>query len=352
MGTTFGGLREVDLLGPAQPQELGVYVPPRSVWAAATVGDVAVVADRTYGLRLFDGGTGPALQEIGNLPITMTMTDLEVIGQHAYVVGQPRLHVVDVADPGAPRLVAEPDVVADSIAVVGDRAVVAKRQVEVLDVSDPSNPVALGSCVPDPPPGTPSGGTVWEESCGVAATPTHAYACISYSVYPPLPPTPVSFTAIVDITDSSNPVQVGTLQSGPPAVYGNYLYLAWSDLEIFDVTDPQEPVYVASMEPPYLKHFTGPLRIVGSQMYVSDYGYGFMGHAGMFVLDLADPVHPMIVGEYRTGWDASDVAVSNGRAYIADGSAGVHAVDVGACQTLFVDNLESGGTARWSVAVP
>ena len=40
------------------------------------------------------------------------------------------------------------------------------------------------------------------------------------------------------------------------------------------------------------------------------------------------------------------------RAYIADGLAGVHAVEVGACRTLFVDNLESGTTARWSVVVP
>ena len=60
----------------------------------------------------------------------------------------------------------------------------------------------------------------------------------------------------------------------------------------------------------------------------------------------------MLVGEYRTAWPAPDVTVSNGRAYLADGYAGVFALDLDACRTLFVDNLESGGTARWSVAVP
>lgn len=84
----------------------------------------------------------------------------------------------------------------------------------------------------------------------------------------------------------------------------------------------------------------------------SGFAYHVDAYDGLSVLDISDPVHPMLVGDYRTAWPAPDLAVSNGRAYVANGFAGVLALDVDACRTLFADNLQSGGTARWSLAVP
>jgi hypothetical protein len=325
------------------------------VWAVAAAGDVVAAADLLYGPRLFSGASGQELVQLGGLASSMTKADVATIGHYAYLLGRPRLRVVDFADPAAPELVSTPEVCADVIAVVGDRAVVAGgARLEVLDVSEPSKPASVGWCWLDPPPGNPTApGTAVITTYGVAANSTHAYVSVDVVTYPA--PGDFAFTAVVDISDSANPVQVFSTEEvvGHAALFGKHLYVAWGELEILDVTDPETPLNVGTLEPPGLNHFTGPLQVVGSQLFVSDYGGGIsgLGRAGVFVLDLADPLHPMIVGEYRTGWDASDVAVGNGRAYIADGLAGVHAVEIGACQTLFVDNLESGGTVRWSLTV-
>jgi len=57
--------------------------------------------------------------------------------------------------------------------------------------------------------------------------------------------------------------------------------------------------------------------VVGWHAYVAD------GYAGLRVVDVSDPVHPMEVGSYDTPDNAFGVAVAGESAYIANRDAGL-----------------------------
>ena len=350
-GTEFDGLRELVLDDPAHPQLVGVYVPSREVTAVASAGDLVVVADADAGVRLLDGASGPELRQLGQVETfyaDLRVNDIALHGAHAYLAEEYLVDVVDIADPAAPTVVTTLDVYADLITVVGDRAVIVKGALEVFDLTDPSAPLSLGPpcTLPDP-----HHYSTYPHAIAMAANATHAYVDMFYQGLPWYPDNWANY--VVDISDPANPVAVllPDLAFLGAALRGQYLYAAQIDrIGVYDVSDPLSPVEVGMVPaPPYASYF-GRLEIEGDLLLAAEDDTESLG--GMYVLDLSDPVHPMLVGEYRTAWPAPDVTVSNGRAYLADGYAGVFALDVDACRTLFADNLESGGTARWSLSVP
>jgi hypothetical protein len=348
LGTERDGLRELVLEQPDHPQLLGSYQPQRYVGALAAAGDLLAVGDAYVGLRLFDGASGPELPQLGWLETAgvQDVTDLALKGQYAYLAEQYVFEVVDVSDPTSPAFVGMYFTYADLITVVGDRAVVAKWGIEVLDLGEPWKPASLGY-VELPPPG---GMSMYADAFDLAANATHAYVSI-YFYLPPFGPQEYA-TYAVDISDPVHPVMLWYTQDYGVrglAICDQYLYVAdFSWLVVLDVTDPASPIEIGRVAQVPGSPFDGRLEVEGGLLFAlnSETTIG-----DLIVLDLADPAKPVVVGVYQTGGDASRVAVANGRAYIGDGSAGVHAVDVTACSP-FADGFESGDTSAWSATVP
>ncbi len=171
----------------------------------------------------------------------------------------------------------------------------------LIDVSDPAQPVAIGSLPP------------FHSATGVYATESISYLSDGG-------------LHIVDVSDPMNPSTMGWCTTpgfggGGVVVIGNLAYMGDGDsgLQIISVTDPTAPVIVGSFDS------SGSSRgvVVRDQLaFVAD------GNAGLLILDVSDHTNPTMVGSLDTdGW-ASDVDVVGDLAFVADLYPGVQIIDI------------------------
>jgi len=137
------------------------------------------------------------------------------------------------------------------------------------------------------------------------------------------------------------PTPTPTPSPGPtPTPTRLYAFVAdgASGVRAVNVTDPQNPQLVSTMDTPGEANDVAVISPGGSgsggvssadgsetrpyYVLVAD------GSAGLQVINVADPANPLFVGTYDTPDDARSVAVSGNYAYVADGSAGLQVVDV------------------------
>lgn len=150
--------------------------------------------------------------------------------------------VIDASNPDAPFI--ETTIARDnyirSMMVVGDVLYVAGIHLKTYDISDPTNPVLLGTYPSD----WIAGESLWTDG-------TYAYFCHSDPEFgsPALD--------VVDVSDPANMFMVGQLDNywglendGDP-LHG-YLFSARGDwLNVLDISDPTDPHLVYSVDPSY-----------------------------------------------------------------------------------------------------
>lgn len=219
-------------------------------------GDLAYLACRTGGIVVVDVTDPKGPVEIGNLGGTAwsgVADDLAKRGDHLYVGdGNNRLlHVVDVSDPAAPALVGQVPTgeLPRGIDLAGDRlyAAIQYEGVEVFDLADPLAPAPVDT-IP---------------------------------VYSPL-----------DVT-----VAAGLL----------YVPNSGSSLPIYDVSSPDEPVFLRSVSVPH-EDETWHVAARGGYAYVA-------GPASLWELDVSDPSDIVLVRTIPQ-W-AFSVAVDDRCLYLA-----------------------------------
>jgi hypothetical protein len=124
--------------------------------------------------------------------------------------------------------------------------------------------------------------------------------------------------AIVDAADATNAAIVGSYaiaDANDVAVAGSYAYLASSTFDVLDVGDPMNPMLVGSLD-----MFAGTLAVEGSHAYVTNF-------SGLHVIDVSNPSSPVVVGTTPLSGFVGALAVAGGLAYVAiDDEIRVHDV--------------------------
>lgn len=102
----------------------------------------------------------------------------------------------------------------------------------------------------------------------------------------------------------------------------NLLYVAtYGALKIYDVTEPNEPILVAS-------HFDSEGIFYGRGVVVNGIGYFAASSSGLSIVDLSNPNTPTHLSTLPTGSNAVDLEVSSGIAYVVNINDTLTAVDV------------------------
>jgi hypothetical protein len=248
------------------------------------------------------------------------------------------------------------------VAVSGDYAFLAVggsnargyRGMEVIDVSDPSNPTYVTSVGAD------------RAGYDVEISGQHAYLANDwsglrvYDINDPTMPDWVGVSAasnsandiavvgeyafltqhalvVIDVSDPTDPVRLRSLfpensqvRYRGVAVWGNYAYVAGErdGLLVFDISDLDRPVGVGSYD-------TGEgqaqgVAVAGNLALVAERDYPYSPPregAGLVLIDVTNPANPVELGHYDTG-NAYDVVISGDHAYVADLDSGLHVLDI------------------------
>lgn len=374
LATGATGLVAVDARDPANPVVAGQYDTTGYTWGVAVDGDVAYIGDGSV-VRAIDVQNPGILAELGQTyTATGTARRLAVYGDVLLAAdGTGDVSVLDITDPANPGLTRYFDfagacsgVAVESgyiyaaagnagvgiarisaycppvrrgaldspdddeyVRIAGDVAYVATQSaggpaVQSWDVSDPQNPVALGSVglsTIQPPRSLCVGGD-------------HGYVTAGDSLY------------VIDVADPQAMQAQGKLHllggSLVTAVAGRTVYASdGSGIEVIDATDPLAPVITATVTMMPL----WSLDLEGSRLYGR-------GYTDLYVYDLAADGVPTLVTTYSASSSylrAMDVVGT--RAYLVNDVDGLVILDVSDPAHVFPAGVWSdpGGTILGSV---
>lgn len=211
-----------------------------------------------------------------------------------------------------------------SVSVVGNYAFVGDSAgLEILDLSNPANPTLLG--------GAPTPGSAY----GVQVVGSNAFVSVyggDVSVGGGL--------QIIDVSNPQLPERIGGVAKGDTyelQVVNQYAYVAdfYRGLEIYDVTNPTNPVVVAGYNPG-----GNPIgiRVLGSFAYLAAYS------GGLKIVNIANPAQPVLAGSFSNIGEIWDVDVAGNHAFLANHYNGVNVIVISdPAQPRLIANLPTKG---------
>jgi len=346
------GVLAVDVRDPAAPKLIGTLKSSGEASSLALKGDLLYVADGTAGLEVISLKDPARFEKAGALPLDGTAEDITLSGDFAYVAdGASGLRVVDVHDPSIPRLAVTLTASGYCHSVSAEDKFLCVGSLydggyQVYDISKPASPVSLSI----------NKYTMYNESwrvvlhqgrlavvdyfsgiffmdltspaqpspAGMYFTPSSIVAAAVYGRFV-LAVGELSGLQVLDIGYPPRPVSKGTTEifRGVQglAVGGDHAYVTdrWS-VRVYDLKKLSSPALVQAMRVPAGVPRT--IVVQGKMAYLTaDLG-------GLYVISLANPADPRIVGDYKFSGFAYGLAVDRGYAYLAHSDMGFQIIDV------------------------
>jgi hypothetical protein len=274
-GANTGNVQVFAAPADGPPARLRTVVTEQFVYDMQVNGDVLAVAQR-FQLAFWQRNAAHTLPPIGTYPVNGLPLAFQIVGDRAYlleVAGDAQLttlHVLDLRNLTAPAALSVTSLSGigyfTDLAVVGTTAYLvgprsAGGQMAVFDLSDPTQPTAIGTLALDAP------------AAGIVIDGSQAYVVGDLGL------------AIVDISNAPVPALRGVLPSGAAqdvVVTGTTAYLATGErgVQVVDVSEPTAPMLVTSLT---LPGTTMQVQHDENRLYVAT------RNGGMQVIQLAPP---------------------------------------------------------------
>jgi VCBS repeat-containing protein len=287
-----------------------------------------------------------------------TTSAVFVAGNYAYVAnyqGIPNypgaLEIVDISDPSNPIAVGSYDQLSVgldvTVSVSGSYAYIADQDqgLKIFDISNPSSPSLLGSY------------STLSNSYSVAISAGYAYVVDADN----------HAVRVLDVANPADPTLVSSIitpsEAGPGspdqlAISGHYLYVAdfSPGIDIVDISDPTHPSIVTTFSnlrhsPPFnigpgITVAPDAMAVSGQYLYVADQT------TGLYILNISNPASPVLVGSYDPGAatnhanNYTGVQVEGNFAYVVDATGNLIELNVSNPTTpMLVGSVSTNGTA-------
>ena len=276
-------------------------------------------------LNTYQGVFAPTL--VGEWDFLSYAKAVTIVGNYAYAVGD-RLEIIDISNPANPIFKASYDISGgQDVQIVGNYAYVADGDsgLQIIDISNPLTPTLKGNY--------DTSGTARD----VQVVGNYAYVADDYSGL-----------QIIDISNPLTPTLKGNYDTSGNAydvqVVGNYAYVAdfWAGLQIIDISNPLTPTLKGNYNTSGAAY---GVQVVGNYAYIAD------GDPGLQIIDISNPLTPTFKGNYDTSGTAIDVQVLGNYAYVADDYKGLQIIDISNPLTPTLQgNYDTSGNA-WDVQI-
>jgi hypothetical protein len=169
------------------------------------------------------------------------------------------------------------------------------------------------------------------------------YAGDSLVFYCPQSMTANNTVHIMSVSDPTNPVSLDSytcpVMTGDLVVRDTLAYIAcwWDGVRIFDFANPSDLVQTAHTMGWTQEGIAGvdwcyaqSVAIAGNYLYIIDYGpFETDDTYGLYIMDITDPSNPSLINRFQGIMSHGiDLAVKDSIVYIADGNGGVEIVNV------------------------
>ncbi len=326
-------LRIVDISDPTAPVEIGVFEVPGQASGIAVVDHLAYLTVQSpqglsliafdppdvgpSSLRVFDVANPSTATQVGRVDFIGAPSEIQVVGDLAYIADSVGLRTIDVSEPTAP---VEIDLAAssgepNSLTIAGGLAYVAYHGpsrapggLSVFDLSDPKAPIEIGY--------VPLVYDAWD----IAVEGGWAYLA-----------TERSGLWAIDVSNPEAPIARGRITTPFGAVAAlavadgiayvidtNIWTIELGSLQVIDLSTPTTPAEVSNLE---LRDRGSTVEVIGNLAYIVD-------GTGLLIIDVSDPAAPVELGAIETPGYAQDVSVVGSIAYVADTSSGLRIIDV------------------------
>ncbi len=131
---------------------------------------------------------------------------------------------------------------------------------------------------------------------------------------------------IIDVADLAAPVLAGSADtpgiSWDVALAGDLAFIAdgFMGLQVIDISDPTTPALIGGYTP--AGSFSFGVAASGSTVYLADFANGLL------ILDVSNPASPVEVGRFATPEGATGATVNGSKLYVTDGLGGLHVLDI------------------------
>jgi hypothetical protein len=298
-----GGFNAIDIRNPQQPIIVDTVLTGERTEHVALSESYAYIPMGDSGVSVVDITDPADMVPVGSCHTGTGAWNLTADDNYAYVCSS-GLAVVDISNPAAPETISGIPgfLFALDVKLYGDYLYVADYDtgLKIVDVSDPFNPVICGML--------PTG----NYASDLAIRDDIAYIANAYSGL-----------MVADISDPMAPEEIwasSIAEAYTLCLKDNFLYVAGSDLLIYDITDPRLPVLVGTWDG------------IGIQQTIAlngDFAYIGSFYNGIDVIDVSDPTTPVRVNEVDLAdSDPIRITIENNLAYVCYWHEGFRVYDI------------------------
>jgi hypothetical protein len=266
-------------------------------------GDYAYVSQHTS-FSIWDVSNLAAPRKMGSTEFPEEIWGFRIRGDRAYVganffgVG-----ILDISNPSTPRLLGSHKTLGQAkIGAVYENRVVLIDHMEgmvLVDTSDEAAPTGAGSYFLD---GYARDVVTSGKMAYATDSPTGLYV---FDLSAPGPPEPVG---VLNAPASPRFIEVAREVGEPSGILAG---AGGGQLQIYDATDPANPIKAATFETPGR---AVRVAMTGSLVYVAD------TEAGITIVDISTPSAPKAVGSFTTDAPSRDIAATDTHVFVVVGA--------------------------------
>jgi hypothetical protein len=290
-------------------------------------------------LLIFDISDTSSPQYLSSVYFTNDVNGLDVDGNYAYVTAWwAGLSIIDVSDLNNPQIISNHlstfftgDLRAiNGVEVVDTRAYLFDYELEIVDISDPYNPLTIGSYFPE--------GNIWSE--------LRAYAHGDY-IYV----SNHSGLRIIDFENASNPQVIGeffidSLWNNLAIVADGRAYLSLykrygsggGGLSILDISTPQNPIELSRITTSELPFIPTSISLLNNHLFLGEREVYEPYSGKLKSYNVTDPYNPCEMDQINLPSGISDISSRDGICYSADSDSEIMLVDITDVNNLTVIN--------------
>lgn len=360
------GMKVINFTNPANPVLTSTY---SGTVTGICLGDtLAFIVSTSPGLRIVNIKNPANISLVGYCSITGNPTRVTVSGDYAFIAnsnsGSGGINIVDISNPATPTPVSLYSSFQTYIAGQGD-AIGATGGTEgclVLDISDPLAPVQAYAM--------PLAGFTYEVAVrgNYGYTGTNGFRVFDLSdksnpvqvgfdaaqgslaaikdtlaIYIPKSMTANNPVQVMNIADPQDPYKIGQYMA-PVMTYdlalkGNYAFVGcwWDGFRVIDFSNPAGPVLKSHKFGWYNGAVPGvdfcyvqTLDIYENYLYLADYQpFAEEDTKGLYIFDITDPLNPVFISRFATLMSsAQEIRALGNYVYVADGNGGLEVINV------------------------